>query len=692
MIKVSARKILNYSIPELWDLLTGEFILVCDDGEITTDWKETIFSAYVWEIHKRYPGTPINKNQHVHSTLKGKRYSSSTHLKLIGSVLWSVYDGYCAMYSMNEDQKLKFRYDLALLAYQITCKIYGDLSYRCEEYAFSLDITDFIQIMEHPNIVDGYKNLYDIDRIVKKGEDGGKSKLMFEKAGEFINSQIKQTLHSTPDLFKNPLSELSRSGLVKEGQILRCVGPRMFVTDINSVQFKKPILRGYVQGFHQFEDSLMESRSASKALIFSKTPLQDAEYFSRKLQFMTMQVENLHHGDCGSGRYLRWTVRGKERDPSGAEYSGDLSRIAGKMYLNEKNELQYIKASDHHLIGQTINLRSVEFCQHPDPVGVCSTCFGQLSESIPANTNLGHVTSTHMCQKTSQSVLSVKHLDGSASIELIVLSVEERKYLDIGVDGNSYLLASDLRDSVVKILIPKDSAPNISDVLEVSDVQKLKPSNITLMSEINLMITKNKQQYVATLPVGSSYRKASLTHKALHHIKKLAASGSWPIDEHGNYMFDMQNWDWTCPFLELPLKHFNMSDHSKDIADILESRVSQMVARDRHVQPEAVLRSLVDLVNSRLHVNLAVLEVVMYGVMIRSAEKFDYALPKPWTETGLGVRAKTMFYRSFGVSMAYQGHSELIMNPDSYIVDNRMDHVFDAILCPREVIESGARK
>jgi len=687
MIKLSARKIATASPQQLWDHLNGSFILSFDDGDLVTDSKETIFSSYIWEIYRRYPGTTMKKQYHVSSVLNGKRYTSETHLKLMGNVLWGVYDEYSTLYAFNEEQKLQLRFDLAKLAYEITSYMYSELCVKCEEYAFSLDIVDFIQVLDNQRVVEGYRNLHEVDRKVKSGSTDGVPKMMYEVAGDHLYSEIKTVLKTDNTLFHNPLSELSRSGLVKEGQILQCVGPRMFVTDIDSIQFKHPILRGFTQGFHKFQDSLMESRSAAKALIFSKTPLQDAEYFSRKLQFMAMQVQNLHHTDCGSGRYLRWTVRGRETDLTGASYSGDLSRIAGKHYLDSDGALKTIKATDSHLIGQTIHMRSVLFCQHPDSYGVCSVCYGQLSESIPPKTNIGHMNSTFMCQKSSQSVLSTKHLDSSAAIEQIALSADERQYLDVGPDGNSYVFSESLRSNIVKLVIPKDKANNLSDVLEIDDVAKLKTSNIIQLSEITLLITADKSERSISLPVGSSYRKASFTHKALAHIRRLAKSSSWPIDKFGNYVFDMQEWDWSYPFLELPLKHFNMSDHSKDIADILESRVSQMVARDRFIQAESVLQNLFDLVNSKLHVNLAVLEIVQLGVMIRSAERKDYALPKPWTESGLGVRAKTMFYRSLGVAMAYQGHSEMFKSPDSYTVTNRMDHIFDAILCPREVLK-----
>jgi hypothetical protein len=72
--------------------------------------------------------------------------------------------------------------------------------------------------------------------------------------------------------------------------------------------------------------------------------------------------------------------------------------------------------------------------------------------------------------------------------------------------------------------------------------------------------------------------------------------------------------------------------------------------------------------------------------MIRSAERFDYAMPKPWTESGLGVLRPTILYRSLAPFVAYEHHSEGIYEPASYVLKNRPDHPFDGILQPAEVL------
>ena len=89
--------------------------------------------------------------------------------------------------------------------------------------------------------------------------------------------------------------------------------------------------------------------------------------------------------------------------------------------------------------------------------------------------------------------------------------------------------------------------------------------------------------------------------------------------------------------------------------------------------------------NDKLAVNLAILEVVLYAIMIVSAKQGNYSLPKPWSECGLGVKTKIFDLRSLSAAMAYEGHRKTIISPASFTETNRPDHIFDGILCPEAI-------
>lgn len=651
--KIKARTLLKYPTDSLWEMLTGRFILIFDDGEIETDAKSTLYSSYGWDFHREWPETQMLMKHHVQVVLKGKRLGANTHLKLLGNIHWSVYDAYRGNPNWTD---VELRDILAEKVYRLTNTIYNDVAIRTEEYVTSLNIRDFIGVIRHPKI----------------HETLGKLKPLQSSIDEAYKV-VRGILNDEGELQNNSLAKAVKSKLVNENQVNQCVVVRGYLTDTDSNVFPHPVMRNYTTGIRSMHDSMIESRSASKALIFSKEPLQQAEYFSRRLQLMSQTLRNLHHCDCGNTHYARWKVRPPNPEEG---FKGDLQNMAGKHYIDpDTKEKKILTASDTHLYGKTIEYRSVLHCRHPDPYGICSECLGQLALSVPEGTNIGQMCSTSVTQKSSQNVLSVKHYDGSSVVDAVEVDPMFQKYLGVAIDKNSYVLNEKLKGKKIKLIITPDSAMGITDIMEDIPIESL---NITRISEMKSIAIQVDDEPIVDIPVNLDRRLASMTYAFLRYIREKG----WNINDLNNYEIDVSDWDFTKPFLTLPLKHFNMSDHSKDLAQMLESSIDQLRERDTNVSPESFLVDLFDLTNSKLNVNLAVLEVVLYGIMITSAEKEDYSLPKPWTERGLGVMKRTMSRRSLSSAMAFEGHKDVITDPTSFNLTNRPDHPFDAILMP----------
>lgn len=662
--RITARKLLAISLDQIWDCLFGEFILVFDDGqELVTNHKETIFSRYTWEFHNRYPGTPLLLKHHVATVLKGGRVTMGTHLELLNNVLWDAVDHIAPMYTPTE---MSFkRYELGELSYEITNRIYNDMTVRCEEYVGTLNLLDFHSIFRHPELEAAYDSRFPDDEWVQD-----------------IYATIERILRHK-SMHDNPLSKVYRSSLVSSRQLLQCLGPRGYVTDIDQVRFAFPVTRGYYQGIRSYYQYSVETSSTARSLYSAKGPLQDTEYFSRKLQLMCMTVENLHYGDCGTTRYMKWHVRGK-----GEHHESDLNILEGKHYVDDDGVLKTVSINDKHLEGKTINLRAIRYCKHPDPVGVCSTCLGLMSEQIPPMSNLGHACCTHIAEKSAQGVLSTKHLDVSARIDAVMVDPMWQRFVRVGADGNSYLFADNIKTMFkhgrIKLRLNQEGALNLADVFITDNVGTIPESRFTEFSDIVLEVDGEQFE----IPVSHEKRMAYLTWDFLDYIRQQQFTMD---EEYGQYVIDLSNWKNARPFMSLPMKQFSMSDHSKDIAQVLESSVKEVAERDRLVDPSTTLIELAALVNKKIKVNLAPLEVTLFGAMIRTAAGYDYALPKPHTESGLGVMKYTILYRSLSAYMAFEHHAVAVYSPESYVLTNRPESLMDAILMTREVQEGGYR-
>lgn len=661
--RLAARTVLGLSVDDTWKTLMGPFILVFDDGEeLLTNHKEVIYSRYFWEFHAHYPGLPILKKHHLQSVLQGRRIGMETHIKLIQNILWDCADYLAATHSI--EQMVECRFELAELAYNISNQHYNAMVTHLGAYITSLNLFDFHEVFMDPDVVASYERASPDEESIAD-----------------IYYTVDLVLQKKEALRSNALSKLYRSGLVSSKQVHQCVGPRGFLTDINNDRFGIPIMRGYYQGIRSQRDIQIESRSAAKALNASKGDLQDTEYFSRKLRTMDMGVENLHHMDCGTTRFLNWRVQGKREDrPS------DLEILEGNHYVDDDGMLKTVHKDDKYLIGKTIKLRNVLYCAHPtDPNGICSTCYGMMSELIPSNSNIGHANCTHVTEKNAQGVLSTKHLDSSKTIKGATLDARAQQFVKLSSDGNRYLFADGLKPgtkhSELYLLFDCEAAPNLSDIYNVDNVRVLMESRMSELSEVTIRLANGEGEEVS---LQDGKRFPFLTYEFLEHVKAV----NYTVDEEsGCYVIPLKGWKWSVPFASLPMRDFSMSDHSRDIAKVLESTVKEVVERDRLIDPASTLVELTELMNRKARVNLAVVSVTLRGALIRSAERYDYAMPKPWTESGLGVLRNIIAYRSLAPFMAYEHHAEGIYAPESFALKNRPDHPFDGILMPREVAD-----
>ncbi len=671
MLTIKARNILKYDTKELFDKLKGVFILEFDDGKIITNDKETIYSSFTWDFHRKYTNTPLLIKHHVNGEIKNKRVGVATHLNIINNVLWSTYDTY-----VHTKDKIDLLDDLAKLAYVVSNNIYNELTYMLEKYVTSLDIKDFIDITTNPE-------------LMKKMQNMPNNQKGIDSVYEFVKEMFK-----TDEFKNNPVVHAVNAGIANMGQALQCVSPRGFLTDIDSNIFTNPIRRGFVQGIRNAHDFIIETRSAAKALVFSTSPLQQAEYFSRRQQFICQNVRNLHYCDCGSTQYLTWHVRPARysNDQNDIEmfedsealinrYKSDLDTIQGMYYLDETdNTLKTIKVTDKHLIGKTIKMRSVVAgCQHPDPYGVCEVCFGETAISIPRNSNVGHAACVNMTGVVGQSILSTKHLDGSSTVEGIVLRPEDKKYLSAVNNSSSYFLSENLKNKRVSMVIRACDALGITDLNLVDNVNKLSLSRVTEFRQLGLIVHKpsTKETETVMLDLFVNDRDPSFTYEMLDYIKRKQY-----IVEGDNIIIDLDEWDYTKPFCVLPLKHYDMTSFQSEIATMLESTMEDMEKRSSIIDPKALLVDFHDLVNKRLSINLSALQIIIYSSMSVDPMNNNYSLPKVGDTFGLGIKQNLLNKRSLGVTMGYQEHKEVLTSPISYLLKNRMDHPFDSIVKP----------
>lgn len=643
-----ARNLINYTVDQIWQLPNTTIELIFEDETIQARGRQTIISWYMWELHRRYPQTPILSRHYMGNSSMG----SKTHLNVLSNVMFDCFDTY-----KHEDEI----YDIEVLSkivYETVNWMYNDFNKRLSRYVTSISAVDVCEIMSHPKIAE-------LNKLVRPNIETE------EHTVDNTYRKIEKIIKDPNEFDKNPFARIARFGLVSMGQVVQCIGPRGYTTDIDSFIFRKPILTGFAEGMLTIEDLAKESRSASKSLIFQKGPMQDAEYLNRAIQLMAENVAHLNHGDCGSTETIPFCVK-----------PGDIEDLLGIYYQSDQG-LRRITEHDHHLVGKVIHIRNVFTCKDPDPHGICSVCFGDMALSIPKKTNIGHFSAVELQAKLSQSVLSVKHQDSSSNVEDIVLSDFEKRYIRKGSDPNVLFLSSSLKNADFSITLPSDCLRGIHDLMYIGDMVSAPITRISEFGEIQLTIKRNNEELVVVLNVSAGTRMSSFSKEALDYIKKKG----WTINESGEITIDMSEWNIDQPIFTLPLKHYSMIDFMKSIEACLKGTTKKNEPGPHrsllhYDEVSDALMAFQTLVSSKIHVNLSHLQVIILSTMVCSREGRNYYLPAAG-EIGEFCRyQQLMFNRSLSATMAYERQEVAITDIRSYIITDRPNHPLDDVLLP----------
>ena len=646
MYRIRARKLLAFEPEQLWDHLIGEFTLIFDDGEeLHTNYRETIYSAYYWLFQKHY-GSPLLKHHHVRSHYNGENMDKETHAKLCGLCMWDAIDH-------TQSNSPEGRQSFLKLAYAATNRLYNDFIDRARPWVVTMDILDFIEIMSHEALLPVISNP--------------------TPTREYIESTYSAlaTAYRDPSLRHNNIVRGIAEKTVKKDQANQCLGARGALTHVDGVVIDTPITGSFAGGLRTIYNVVVESLSAQKALYFAESPLEDAEYFARRLRIQACPVERIQYGDCGSQEYLLFRVK-----------EADLPNIVGSYYLDEATgQLRDVKLNDYHLVGTTIKMRSAVFCHHHDKHTVCSTCFGKMADNVTNVMNIGHASSAAITHETGQSILSTKHLIVSATGMAIQLSDHAKTYLrDLG--NLSIGIKPNIRQSN-KLVLSASECFGLTDIKMTQYVEDINPSRICSIQAVGFLNNNNGVEYVDAVVIAND-KAASLS---IDFLKFLKVHG-WELDKNGNFVIDLIFWDETKAIFILPEAEYSFSQHSSQIANIIESKMNNIVDRLEPSSTSATLVELYDLVNSKLKCHISLLSTIVYAVMVKDGANDNYDLARNSPTKAMGVAKLTTKYRSLSGAYGYNYQSDTIRDPISFFPQNRPDSPLDVMIDPYNVIKT----
>lgn len=646
------KDLLAMSEEQIWQIDTGNNPTVtinANDKSFTLLSRLVIVSWYCWPLQKVFPGMILEKRHFATSF----RLSNRTILNMLTQGYRdyeSAHVGTIDVVSIN-----------TLIAKCINL-INNTFVMRIPEYVTTASMRQYLEILDDPEMVAVRHNLEPNQNSIREGYKVGLG--VMKRPDKFIGNQIAEDI---------------KQASVSDGQSAQVFIARGYLTDHNSRIFVKPVMSCYAEGIGTFYDSFVESRSATKAMLFQKKPLEDSEWFNRKMQLVAQAVQRIHmNEDCGSTVTVPVLVK-----------DGWLSRLAGKYYYADDNKtLKCVTDRDDHLIGRIIHMRSPMYCNHKDRSGICETCYGKLAVSLPYFNVLGeigrneiiigHISATEIGQDLSQKMLSTKHLDTSSTTEPFIPRRQDAMYIVEGMRDNAVRLHRRLKNDKVKLKVNFNKTTALSDIYVAENLDEV----ATRAGGFNEIVLEFEREggFTESIPIPTTQgsRQGQFTVDFLRFLQK----ANWTNAEKGFIIIDLSTFDYECDVVELPLVHQDMTVYQKQIESYIRFSKESAKWKGKFVTPEdagLALSEFYSLLSERLKVNIVHAEIMLYSVMTANPAGYDYRLPRAYEPRQFSSYHECIEFRSLSVQLLYQEQATVMLKPTTFLVENRQPHPADSI-------------
>lgn len=660
MSKYKIRELIHKRPEEILERFEKRFEIEFDDGEILqVTRKRTFASSFYWRIFLDFPEVTITKECHFSHILGPKLLQSSSHSKLASNI-FKMIAGHYEFVTAEQRELIQLHVQTA------TNDLYTALREHSGEHLQTIHLMDCIELMYHPKIWDASMNSPATPRGVEES---------YKVTGDVINTD--------KSVANNGMVKAVRSGAVKINQVCQSIAVRGFPKEVNGRIYRHLARSNYLFGINNLYEFAADSRGSAEHLSATESPLQDSEYFSRRLQLQTCVLERIHHSDCGTTKTVPFFVRPAGRVEATDEWrNSDLKYLVGKYYVDPiSGGLKVLKETDKHLEGTTIQMRSVLTCEHPDAHGVCQVCFGQLSNNHSRWANLGVVSATTIVSKVSQKTLSTKHHISSGQGSGIVFTDDLRMYFRRGSKNTDYVLQPDVVKWKPKLIVARDDALGLVDVVNSEDISMFNPERITGFEKIRIIYTSPRDGAAGsdTLKLEQGKRQASMSYQLLEYVRE----HGYTTDERNNFVIDLSKWDAENVIFTLPDIQVSFSAHGNAIAELIESKFENLAERSTEDAPIRVMTQVYDMVTAKLDVNIAPIEAVIYSIQQASVNNFG--MGRGHDTACLGIGKSLIWNRSMGTAVSFQEWAPLLINPDSY-QRKGVDTMMDVFVCPKEFL------
>lgn len=651
MQEFTARQIVAMPREEVWRLyessLEESYAIRYEDGiTVITPGPHLLFNRYVWELFTLHPKTPIPSTCNMLSIDDLGCYNADTHIRLLETVFRHICQSNGILYYQDKEPMTK-------KVYEIIDLLHNEVVLRISAHVSTIDATDFVNVIQDPLVVSMQEN--------------------FRPTAESVDRAYKETRnYMTNASGNNRFVAAYRSKSINDKQANQCIGPRGFMSDLGRTVFRKPIGAGFIRGMETLYDMMTESLTAAKSLNANEKNISDSEYASRRIQILTMVVQRVVNGDCGSTNYAKTILT-----------PALLEAMQGKYYLTEAGTLSAFTGSETHLLNTEVQVRSVFGCTMQNSTRICSCCLGQIAHNFKENSNLGYTFTAFLMEKITQAIMSTKHLTHSVKKSAVKLEGLANKYLYANEDGDLFF-HRDVDLTGLHLVLPNSSLSKLVDVLNLSSKTNVDLARIGEIEEVIVRDTRTRVPTNEKLYLAYKDRLCIITRALLEHIR----DSEHESDSRGNFIVPLEKFDKTKPIFNNPLKEANIVAFAKRIASVIETD------KDKIADPQEKLHLLLDTVAERFKMNYSILEVLVYATTAFNPLNGNYKLGRNSSSVVTEKSTELFRHRDFAALGVYQGQNAEIYKHSIYAFSNvkKQNHPMAVFFAPQQAIDVFAQE
>lgn len=654
---LKACDLLYLSEEQIFALEHDIFELVFVDGTIETTKERTIWSWLLWDIHRQYPDTPLSVRHHI----RNNNLTPMTHAKLLSVIKTdckNLYQDPAAAYSnmMSLNRVVHGSFN----------NMYNVLTYRLQEYVFSISSLDLIRVLNHPRIKEINDTLDNSANVTAP---------QIDKA----HSAIEKILMHDVSLVSNPIAIATRNGLVKSKQLLQCISARGFMSEVNGQNFKTPMLTSYSTGMRTLSAYAMDSRTASISAFSQESIMRSLQYQNRSFQILNSDIRTIHHTDCGTTSTTEIFIDTLDK----------LQQFVG-IYHRVNDEWKVIDTLDLSLLNKPILMRTLTDCIYPDRHGFCAKCFGDLATSMIDGDKIGQQISAHVQAKLSQGALSVKHFTSNSVDSVYLLTQHAMKYFSKHPTKHTQIMVNPLVASKGGYLIfDSEEVENINNLESPETITSVSINRFTKVTSVKVEYLQDDKVTSEVVDVESGTKTAALTKEALLYL----LDNKWVVDDYGNYKVNMENWDTRKPFLQVPRKKADMVLAGKRFDSFLKGVPSRGKGENDSIKSfdnfGAALMAFQELTIEHIPMRVSHMQVMMYGLLAANPLDDDFRLPNPLNrKSGVFVSFRDKLNNgNLAIAMAYERQGSILRDPASYTNHKRSPSDFEYFILGGEQLE-----